>query len=403
MDPLQTRVVIIGAGQAGARAAETLRAVGHRGPITLVGEEEHPPYERPQLSKAILLDHEPRPMFIRAIQEWRELDVALLTASQAVAADGHKRVIGLASGQEIPFDRLLLTTGTSVRRLPALEEGKLPVRYLRGMNDALSLRHELQPGKAVALVGGGVIGLEVAAAAIARGCRVTILEKAAMLLPQIGSLALGRYVRQLHASRGAEIICGASVERAAGDGLELGDGRRVSADLVLIGIGVEPATELARELGLDVGHGIRVTPTGATAEDGIYAAGDVAEQWSRCHDRWMRVENWANAQNQAIATARTMAGIDTAYDAPPWFWSDQYDANVQIVGNPAAGDEIVRGDVMGGRFVTVSLHDGEVVGGIAVNAPRDMAALRRLVASRKVVRRSDLENPEFELKKALAA
>jgi NADPH-dependent 2,4-dienoyl-CoA reductase/sulfur reductase-like enzyme len=156
-------------------------------------------------------------------------------------------------------------------------------------------------------------------------------------------------------------------------------------------------------LGLDVAHGIRVKPTGATAADDVYAAGDVAEQWSRCHDRWMRVENWANAQNQAIATAKAMAGGETVYDAPSWFWSDQHGANIQIVGNPAGGEEIVRGDVPGGRFITVSVRDGEVIGGIAVNSARDMAVLRRLVASRKPVRRDDLENPAFELKRSLAA
>src|SRR5262249_35598427 len=153
---------------------------------------------------------------------------------------------------------------------------------------------------------------------------------------------------------------------------------------------------------LNAEHGIRVTPAGATAVDGVFAAGDVAEQWSRDHDRWMRIENWANAQNQAIATAKVMAGVETAYAAPSWFWSDQYDANVQVVGNPAGGEEIVRGDVGAGRFITISIRDGEVVGGITVNAARDMAVLRRLVASRKAVRKSDLEDPAFELKRSLA-
>ncbi len=403
MDPLQARIVIVGAGQAGARAAEALRAAGHRGAITLAGEEEHLPYERPQLSKAILIDREPNPMFIRGAQQWSDLDVTLLTSSRVVAADGERRVVGLANGQELEFDRLLLTTGTRVRRLAELDNSPLPVRYLRGMADALRLRQELQPGRKIVLVGGGVVGLEVASAATVRGCRVTVLEKADKLLPQIGSVALGKHVRQLHASKGVEILCGASIRRATSDGLELSDGQFISADLALIGVGVDPVTDLARQVGLDAERGIRVGPTGATAADGIHAAGDVAEQWSRCHDRWMRVENWANAQNQAIATAKAMAGIETAYDAPPWFWSDQYDANIQIVGNPAGGEEIVRGDVLGGRFVTISIRDGEVVGGITVNSARDMAVLRRLVTSRKAVRKTDLENPTFELKRSLAA
>jgi p-cumate 2,3-dioxygenase ferredoxin reductase subunit len=403
LDPLQTRIVIVGAGQAGARAAEALRANGHRGPITLVGEEEHLPYERPQLSKALLIDREPNPTFIRRSEEWSDLDVTLLTSSRAIAVDGGRRVIGLANGQELTFERLLLATGTRVRRLAEFDNGPLPVRYLRGMSDALALRQKLQPGQKVALVGGGVVGLEVASAAIARGCQVTVLEKADQLLPQIGSVALGQHLRHLHGSMGAEIVCGASIDMANADGLKLSDGRFVSADLVLVGIGVEPVTDLARQLGLDIKHGIRVSSTGATSIDDVYAAGDVAEQWSRCHNRWMRVENWANAQNQAIAAAKAMAGGATAYDAPPWFWSDQYDTNIQVVGNPAGGEEIIRGDVPSGRFTTISIRDGEVVGGIAVNSARDMAVLRRLIASRKTVCKSDMENPTFELKRSLAA
>jgi p-cumate 2,3-dioxygenase ferredoxin reductase subunit len=403
MDLSKTRVVIVGAGQAGARAAEALRAAGHCGSITMIGEEGHLPYERPQLSKSMLIDTEPNPAFIRTSKAWTDLDVALSTSSRVVAADIDRRRVELADGRELNFDQLLLATGTRARRLLELEDAALPVRYLRCMNDALALRQALQPGKTVILIGGGVIGLEVAAAAIARGCKVTILEKADALLPQIGSPVLSQYARQLHTARGVEIVCTASIKHSTAHGIELEDGRFFPADMVLVGIGVEPSADLARQLGLRVDQGVKVTPTGAAAVDGVYAAGDVAEQWSRCHGRWMRVENWANAQNQAIATAKTMAGAETIYDAPPWFWSDQYDANIQIVGHPAGGEEIVRGDVASGNFTTISVRDGEVIGGIAVNSARDMAVLRRLAASRKTIRKSDLENPAFELKRALAA
>jgi p-cumate 2,3-dioxygenase ferredoxin reductase component len=399
----KTRVVIVGAGQAGGRAAEALRAAGHTGPITLIGEEAHLPYERPQLSKAILLDSEPQPAFIRNSNDWVELDVALSTSSRAVAADVGRREIGLEDGKTFAFDQLLLATGTRPRRMPELETGPLPVSYLRCMDDALALRNALQPGKKVALVGGGVIGLEVASAAIARGCNVVVLEKAATVLPQVGSLVLSRYAENLHSAKGVHIMCSASVKRATAGGIELDDGTVIPADMVLVGIGVEASVDLAQQLGLNGQHGIKVDTSGATDIDGVHAAGDVAEQWSRCHGRWMRLENWANAQNQAIATAKNMTGETTIYEAPPWFWTDQYDANIQIVGHPGGGEEIVRGDVAGGRFTTLSLRDGEVVGGIAVNTARDMSVLRRLVASRKTVRRDDLENPNFELKRSLAA
>jgi p-cumate 2,3-dioxygenase ferredoxin reductase subunit len=403
VDLPKTRVVIVGAGQAGGRAAEALRAAGHVGPITLIGEEAHLPYERPQLSKSILLDSEPDPAFIRAAGGWAELDVTVSTSSRVVTADIERREIGLENGRAFGFDRLLLATGTRARRMPELGRGPLPVSYLRCMDDALALRRALQPGKNVVLIGGGVIGLEVASAAVARGCHVVVLEKKATVLPQIGSPALSHYAQQLHAARGVKVICGASIKQATARGIELDDGTIVPADIVLVGIGVEPSDDLAHQLGLNTDHGIKVDTSGATVIDGVHAAGDLAEQWSRCHDRWMRLENWANAQNQAIATAKSMAGEATAYEAPPWFWSDQYDSNIQIVGHPGGGDEIVRGDVAGGRFTTLTVRDNEVVGGIAVNAVRDMSVLRRLVASRKAIRRGDLENPNFELKRSLAS
>jgi p-cumate 2,3-dioxygenase ferredoxin reductase component len=399
----QTRVVIVGAGQAGGRAAEALRAAGHTGSITLIGEETHLPYERPQLSKAILLDDKPNPAFIRTAADWSELDITVSTSARAVTADIGRHEIGLEDGQTFAFDQLLLATGTRPRRMPTLEAGPLPVCYLRCMDDALALRAALLPGKNIVLVGGGVIGLEVASAAVARGCRVVVLEKAETVLPQIGSPTLSRYAERLHINKGVTIICGALIEGATADGIKLADGRILPADLILVGIGVEATVDLAGQLGLATRHGIKVDAAGATEIEGIHAAGDVAEQWSRCHGRWMRLENWANAQNQAIATARNMAGEPVAYDAPPWFWSDQYDANIQIVGHPGGGHEIVRGDVETGRFTALSLRDGEVVGAVAVNSARDMSILRRLVASRNPVRVDDLENPKFELKRSLAS
>jgi p-cumate 2,3-dioxygenase ferredoxin reductase component len=403
VNPSKTRVVIVGAGQAGGRAAEALRAAGHVGPIALIGEEAHLPYERPQLSKSILLDSEPNPAFIRTAGDWAELDVIVSTSSRVVTADIERREIGLENGRAFAFDRLLLATGTRPRRMPELESGPLPVSYLRCMDDALALRHALQPGTNVVLVGGGVIGLEVASAAVARGCHVVVLEKKATVLPQVGSAALSHYAQQLHAARGVKVICDASIKQATARGIELENGTIVPADIVLVGIGVEASADLARQLGLSADHGIKVDTSGATTIDGVHAAGDVAEQWSRCHGRWMRLENWANAQNQAIAAAKSIAGEASVYETPPWFWSDQYDANIQIVGHPGGGDEIIRGNVADGRFTTLSIRDNEVVGGVTVNAARDMSVLRRLVASRKTVQRSDLENPNFELKRSLAS
>ena len=403
MDLSRSRIVVIGAGQAGARAAEALRTAGHRGSITLLGEEEHLPYDRPPLSKQMLLDQEASAAFIRNHQDWTEIGVTLSTSSRAVAIDAERRKVSLLDGSEIPFDRLLLATGTRPRRLAGLANCRAPVHYLRCIGDALALRQDLTGGANVVLIGGGVIGLEVASAAIARGCNVTVLEKADRLLPQIGSPELSRYVRRLHAGHGVTIICGAEISGATADGIRLSDGKVIATDVIVVGIGVEAAADLARQVGLAADQGIRVGASGATDLEGVYAAGDVAEQWSEWHWRWMRVENWANAQNQAIATAKNMIGQETRYDAPPWFWSDQFDANIQVIGHPGGADEIVRGDTEAGRFATISFRDGEIIGGVTINAPRDMALLRRLVASRKRVNPSDIANPTFELKRALAS
>lgn len=402
MDLLESRIVIVGAGQAGARAAEALRAAGHRGAVTLIGDEPHPPYERPQLSKKMLLDQQADATFIRTTQEWSDLGVTLRTGTRAVTIDLGQRKLALSGGDDIGFDRLLIATGTRPRRLAALEGATVAVHYLRGIDDALTLRPQLVEGRRVALVGGGVIGLEVAAAALSRGCKVTIIERADHLLPQIGSPSLSRFAHDMFVKRGAAVLCNTELSDHHASGLMLADGRVVDADVIVVGIGVEPAGELAQQIGLAGVQGIRVDARGATECDDVFAAGDVAEQWSACHDRWLRLENWANAQNQAIATARAMAGLDSRYEAPSWFWSDQFDANIQVVGHPAGANEIIRGDPGSARFSAISVRDGEVVGAVSVNNAKDMAMLRRLVASRKKVNPAALANPAFDLKRALA-
>ncbi|WP_322516833.1 FAD-dependent oxidoreductase [Rhodopseudomonas palustris] len=402
MDLLESRIVIVGAGQAGARAAEALRAAGHRGSVTLIGDESHPPYERPQLSKKMLIDQQAAATLIRPAQEWSDLGITLRTGSRAETIDLDRRRLGLCDGGELDFDRLLIATGTRPRRLAALETAPVPVHYLRGIDDALTLRRRLVAGAQIVLIGGGVIGLEVAAAALLCGCNVTILERSDRLLPQIGSNALSLFAHEMFALRGATILCNVELGAMHQAGLTLADGRVVPADVIVVGIGVAPAGELAGQIGLAVDQGIRVDASGATERDGIYAAGDVAEQWSCWHGRWTRFENWANAQNQAIATARAMAGLDSRYEAPPWFWSDQFDTNIQVVGHPGGAEEIVRGDPATSRFSAISVQNGEVVGAISVNSAKDMAMLRRIVASRKTVDPGALANPAFDLKRALA-
>jgi p-cumate 2,3-dioxygenase ferredoxin reductase subunit len=379
-----------------------LRAAQFSGSVTMIGGEIHLPYERPQLSKTILLDQSAAPAFLRSSEEWSGLGIDIHTGTDATECDLELRTIGLADGREFKFDKLLLTTGTRPRRLPALEEGPVPVHYLRDMNDALVLRDALEKGRRLVLVGGGVIGLEVAAAATERGCSVTVVEAMPGVLAQVGSSMISGFFRKLHAGHDVTILTGVTAVRLVPGALEVSDGTLCPADLILVGIGVEPVLDLASRMGLPCEQGIRVDRNGATELEGVYAAGDIALQWNCRCDRWMRIENWANAQNQATATAKAMVGQDGGYDAVPWFWSDQYKTNLQVVGTLARVEEIVRGDIGSGRFSVIGLRDGEVVGGATVNAPKDMAILRRLVTMRKRPNRGDLENPGFDLKRALS-
>lgn len=397
----QQSIVIIGAGQAGGRAAEALRAAKFDGAITVIGNERHLPYERPQLSKSMLIEGV-APKFIRSAVGWAEIGIDLHLSADAVECHAERGVVGLKDGREFRFDKLLLATGTRPKRLLELERGPTPIAYLRDLDDAVALRDLMSEGCRALLVGGGVIGLEVAAAAVMRGCTVTIVEAADDVLAQVGSATISTYFRNLHSSRGASLRLGLTAAANVEGGARLSDGSFCAADVILIGIGVEPSLDVARSLGLPSEGGVRVDRSGATDISGIYAAGDVALQWNRCAQRWMRIENWANAQDQAAAVAKSMLGDDLPYEPVPWFWTDQYGVNLQVVGTLNGVEEIVRGDAVGSKFCVVGLRDGEVVGGAAVNSPKEMAVLRRLVNTRKRPPRGDLENQAFDLKRLLA-
>lgn len=398
----ETRIVIVGAGQAGGCAAEALRKGGHRGVITLLGAEPHAPYERPPLSKAMLTDAEPQSPFMRAEDYWSELDVQLLAGKPAVACDIKARRVVLQGGDEISFDKLLFATGAIPRRLALVERSGLPTFYLRTLEDSQALRSALKPNTRVALVGGGVIGLEVAASAIKLGSQVTVIEALDRLLVRALPEAVSNYLVALHESRGVKFRLGVSVQAADASGLVLSDGSRVEADMVVVGIGTAPCTELAKSIGAGSDDGITVDACGATSVTDVFAAGDVAIQFSRWHGRRLRIESWANAQNHAIAIASNMMSQRIEYTAAPWFWSDQYDMHLQVVGDATGDTIVVRSLGDEGRFATFSLRDGALVGGATVRCPKDMAAIRRLVAVCAHVNPEDLENPAFDLRRAQA-
>jgi p-cumate 2,3-dioxygenase ferredoxin reductase subunit len=395
-------IVIAGAGQAGGRAAEALRARGFKGAITMLGAEPHPPYERPQLSKAMLQAPNTPVAFIKQADHWRDvLDVRLETGATVTDCDAGRRTVDTADGRSFSFDRLLIATGTRPRQLGALEQSALEVQYLRNVEDALRFRESIANKARIVIVGGGVIGLEAACAAAKNGCRVTVIETEQRLLTRAFPKIVSDLVAERHRAHGVDFVFGSTITGSTPTGVRLSNGNEIAADLVLVGIGVEPVSILAEGLGLPSSGGIAVDACGRTGAPEVFCAGDAALQFSRCHGRAIRVETWANAQNQAIAVAGNMIGERKEYTDPPWFWTDQYDLNIQVAGDMLDADHIVRGDVRSGKFSVIAMRGSEITGSLSVNAAKDMAMLRRVIAANARPARADLESPAYDLRAAL--
>ena len=400
--PSIEKIVIAGAGQAGGRAAEALRSAGFRGSITMIGEEKHPPYERPQLSKELLATLDAPVAYLKPASDWTGvLDVTMITGAAVVACDAERQTVATGDGEIFGYDRLLLATGTQPRRIKTLEGASAQVHYLRNIEDAVHLRQSFHRQVSVVIIGGGVIGLEAACAAAKHGCDVTVVENQERLLARAFPGLVSEVVEARHRNHGVRFEFGVTVAAGTTNGVRLTNGAELKADIVLVGIGVEPTNAIARDLGLSAVAGIEVDAFGRTAAPNVFSAGDVALQWSKCHDRALRVETWANAQNQAICVAGNMAGGNREYSDPPWFWSDQYDLNIQVVGDMLNADHVVRGDCKSDRFSVAAMRGSEIVGAISINAAKEMAMLRRLVARQSKLNRSDIESTAYDLRQAL--
>ncbi len=374
--------VIIGAGQSGAWVARTLRAEGFAGRIILIGAEAHEPYERPPLSKAVLKgDSTIESTILLSKPEAAAASIELFLGLSVTKINRAASKIQCSNGQSIAYAKLFITTGSRVRHLPGVAPSPR-IHTLRGHDDAARLRQALHGHLLV--LGGGWIGLEVAATARSRGVSVTLIEAAPRLcvrsLPPVAS----DYLAQLHAANGVDLQLAQSVAALSAneDGItaELADGSIIKADHVLVAIGVVPNIELAMACGLMCEDGILVDETGKTSDPNIYAAGDVTRHPNAFAGTNIRLESWANAQNQAIIAARSALGLMATYREIPWFWSDQYGVNLQILGIPAAATRFhTRGAPGDGTGSWLALHeDGRPAGAIAVNAPRDLRPLRRL-------------------------
>ncbi|HXG41867.1 MAG TPA: FAD-dependent oxidoreductase [Dehalococcoidia bacterium] len=405
MAPRST-VVIVGANLAGGRAAEALRKEGFDGRIFLVGEEPHPPYERPPLSKEYLRGEMPREeLFVQPESFWAEQEIELLMGVRAVSLDlAHKRV-ELSSGERLSFDKLLLATGGRVRRLEVPGADLEGIHYLRTVDDSEALARELRPGRRLAIVGAGFIGSEVAASAREKGLEVTMIEVLPLPLQKALGPEVGRIYADIHRQHGVELVLGEGVERFEGDSrlqaVVTSTGRRIECDLALVGVGIVPATELAEAVGLTVDNGIVVNEFCQTSHPDVYAAGDVANFYSPVLGRRLRVEHWHNAQNQGMAAARSMLRGEP-YAEVPWFWSDQYDLNMQYVGFADAWDRLVfRGDVEARRFTAFYLRQGRLEAALAINRPRDIRAARELIQARAVLDPERLADESQDLRALL--
>ncbi|WP_374395952.1 NAD(P)/FAD-dependent oxidoreductase [Tabrizicola sp.] len=338
------RVVIVGAGQAGAALAAKLRALGHAGEIVMLGDEPAPPYQRPPLSKAYLLgEMEEDRLWLRAPEFWAENGVELRLGQGVTAIDPTAKTVTVG-GEALAYDHLALTTGSTPRRLPAAIGGSLEGVYtVRTLADVDAMRAEFCPGRRVIIVGGGYIGLEAAAVAAKLGLDVTVLEMAPRILQRVASPETSDYVRALHRAHGVKVLESTGLDRLVGDdrveGAALKDGRVLPADFVIVGVGITPNTHLADEAGLEIDNGIATDELGRTSDPAIWSAGDCASfPWRGGR---IRLESVGNAIDQAEAVAANILGAAEAYQAKPWFWSDQYDLKLQIAGLNIGYDRIV--------------------------------------------------------------
>jgi NADPH-dependent 2,4-dienoyl-CoA reductase/sulfur reductase-like enzyme len=386
--PTPQSIVVIGASLAGLRAVETLRAEGYAGRLTLIGAEPHAPYDRPPLSKEILRGEWDAGRIGLRRGGYEELDLDLRLGRRASSLRPRERTVALDDGSEVAFDGLVLATGAEPRRLRigTVLEG---ITVLRSLDDALALRAELDRGPRVAVVGAGFIGLEVAAACRARGLDVTVIEPQAAPLASILGDEMGEVCAALHRDHGVDLRTGTAAVAFEGASrvqrVVLSDGTTVAAEVVVVGIGVSPATGWLVESGIVLDDGVVCDERCAASIDGVVAAGDVARWYNPLFGERMRVEHWTNAAEQGAAAARTLlrGAAAPAYAPVPTFWSDQYDVKIQFAGRaPAPSEVCVVGDVRNRRFVALYGSAGRLAGVLAFRRAAQFARYAEMIAQR---------------------
>ncbi|SAK94010.1 FAD-dependent pyridine nucleotide-disulfide oxidoreductase [Caballeronia hypogeia] len=376
---LDKAMVIVGGGQCGARAAHALRLNGWGGPITLIGKERRLPYERPPLSKGVLLgEWDASQCEIYGEAFYREQGIDVIVDSAVVAIDRQKQFARLGDGRSIAYSRLLLATGAAPRTL-AVSGHDLPgIHVLRTDVDANEIARELLPGRRIVVIGAGFIGLEVAAAAVRKGCSLTVVEAAPRALMRAVPACVSDLIVNMHRAMGVEVRFDVQLRRFVGDsrisGVELADGETVPCDLAIVGVGVQPCVDLAAACGLPVDNGVVTDVTLRTADPAIFAAGDVCSFEHPLFNRRVRLECWKNAEDQARMAASNMLGGDEESRFVPWFWSDQYDITIQIAGLPSLGSTtIVRETGATSRVFFALSSDGVLVGASGIGTTGEIA------------------------------
>ena len=382
-----SRIVIVGASLGGASAAVGLRERGFEGEVLLIGAEEHLPYERPPLSKALMLGERDEPDWVQDADYYAAHDIGLLTGTVATAIDRQRGVV-MAGGDEHPYDRLLLATGSSPRRLRTPGADLDGVVTLRTWDDALALRKRLVESPHIVIVGAGWIGCEVAAAARHHGASVTVVEPLSQPLVRVVGEQVGAAFADLHRDHGVDLRLGAEVAGISGGGrvesVKLNGGSSLPAETVVVGVGVKPNVELAEAAGLDLADsGIAVNAALQSSDPDIYAVGDIAAHDHPHYEGRVRVEHWAAAKDQGVHVAGNLLGADDPYELRPFFFSDQYDLGCEYRGlaDPARDKLVVRGDLSSREFTAFWLRDGGVVAAMNVNQWDDGDNLQALVDS----------------------
>nr|WP_180207114.1 FAD-dependent oxidoreductase [Pseudomonas sp. SbOxS1]NYU07404.1 FAD-dependent oxidoreductase [Pseudomonas sp. SbOxS1] len=411
MSSINAPLVIVGAGHAGGRAALTLRAEGYRGRLILIGDESHPPYERPPLSKGLLQGTvELAGCSLCDSAQLAELDIEHLAGNPVQKLDPPQHRLQLADGSWLHYARLLLATGGRARLLPSVP-GHLPnVLYLRTHDEAVALRDSLQPGARLVIIGGGFIGLEVAATARALGCMVTLLEAGPRLAGRVLPERLSSVLLELHRLQGVDVRLNVAIETVQGatraEAVQLVDGQVLPCDLVVVGIGMQPNTGLAVAAGLQVGQGIRVDAQLRTSAPDIFAAGDVCEFPLHPQGGFQRQETWRNAETQGRHAALNLLGGERPFEVIPGFWSDQYDWGLQTVGVFATTEPTASREPPGGGFLLFYLDaEQRLLGacgwGQGNSVAKDIKLCERLIASQNALSVVALADADVSLKQLL--